>query len=380
MISVIVNVYDNQKRIVRCINSIKRQTYENVEIIVLTKDSLKDELCDVELKEVNADVADKCKDISKAVSMASGEYVYFCSSDSMLTYNTLEEMAKQAGDPQALVYTSAYTPDGQGYVSDKKINASICGKLFLREKLYEIVHENVKTKPGSELEVVMEYLKTCDKLICAEEASVYEAKEDNLFGSIAAKDMSAKYFKNLLKTIMDNCKDIKIRNYLTAGVGEIIEALMSDTSDMMLYTSDLLHEDIWLNYVIARKTVKSWWTKLNTENDNKSYKKFVEYLSFFDDSLVAEMLLNDCGINKSIFEIMKNNEQDVFASIMYNIEREQKCTLPANAVISKVQKEEYSYELSGVQLAEFVVDKFQNGNLGLKTILKSLKAWIKYKI
>ena len=37
-ISVIVAVCNTQKYLVRCLNSIKRQTYENVEIIIVTKD------------------------------------------------------------------------------------------------------------------------------------------------------------------------------------------------------------------------------------------------------------------------------------------------------------------------------------------------------
>ena len=40
----------------------------------------------------------------------------------------------------------------------------------------------------------------------------------------------------------------------------------------------------------------------------------------------------------------------------------------------------YQNEFIGANLSDFVIEKYNNGNLGMKTLLKSLNAWIKFKV
>lgn len=53
---------------------------------------------------------------------------------------------------------------------------------------------------------------------------------------------------------------------------------------------------------------------------------------------------------------------------VYEVQREAAC-VPAAAK-----------ELNGVELSEYVIQKFLQGNLGLKTIVKAMAAWLKYKL
>lgn len=380
MVSVVVNVYDSQKYLIRCLNSIMRQTYKDTEIIVVANEELERLPKDAEIKVINERGSDKCGTFKKAVDMAHGEYIYFCSSDSMMTDNTLDELVKISNDSSACPYTRAYTPNGSDYTLDRKIYASICGKLFCKEKLQRVITENIQKKLHSELEVVIEYLQQCERVVLAEEAMIYESKEKNLIQIIDVNQRNTSYWKKVLKSVAENCTLAETRNFITTGIGEVIAATENDTEELMFYTERLLHSDVWLNYAIAGKSIRKWWRTIQDGKNSEMYKAFVEYISCYDGEAVAKLLLKDCGISQDIFDIMKVNQQDTFLTILDSIKDEEKGHEGRVVAPAPVHQEKYSYELSGMQLADYVVDKYKSGSLGLKTILKSLKAWIKYKI
>jgi len=102
-ISVIVPVYNVRDYIVKCIESILKQTFKNFEIIVVN-----DGTCDdsIKLIEKNFD-DDRIKIIYKkngglasarntGVTYARGEYLFFVDSDDFIKPNTLEVMYKRA--------------------------------------------------------------------------------------------------------------------------------------------------------------------------------------------------------------------------------------------------------------------------------------------
>lgn len=58
---------------------------------------------------------------------------------------------------------------------------------------------------------------------------------------------------------------------------------------------------------------------------------------------------------------------------------------PAPQVVCKVQQDavympKETEEMNGAVLSEYVIRKFSQGNLGLKTIIKALTAWLRYKL
>ena len=91
-------------------------------------------------------------------------------------------------------------------------------------------------------------------------------------------------------------------------------------------------------------------------------------------------MLKDCGINRATFEIMKVNEQDVFLNIYNGIKNDTEIAVVRTVAPAQNNSQGYSYELSGMQLADYVVDKYRSGSLGLKTFFKSFGAWIKFKL
>lgn len=113
MISIIVPVYNVEKYLDRCLESIINQTYRNLEIILVDDGSLDTcpEKCDNWAKKDN-----RIKVIHKknaglgmarntGIENASGKYLYFCDSDDYIDLETLSKIYKSAKDNDADIVT-----------------------------------------------------------------------------------------------------------------------------------------------------------------------------------------------------------------------------------------------------------------------------------
>ncbi|WP_087036150.1 glycosyltransferase family 2 protein [Thermococcus litoralis] len=93
LVSVIIPTYNSEKTIRRCLESIKNQTYKNVEIIVVDNFS-EDKTVEI-CKEYNASIIKVKGERTKAKNIglknANGKYVLFVDSDMELTPNVIEE-------------------------------------------------------------------------------------------------------------------------------------------------------------------------------------------------------------------------------------------------------------------------------------------------
>lgn len=106
MVSIIVPVYNEQKYISRCIDSILKQTYRDFELIIVDDGSTDKtgEICDMwgqrdtriqVIHKVNAGVS-----VARNVALkrASGKYVMFVDADDRLVQNSIELMLEKIGE------------------------------------------------------------------------------------------------------------------------------------------------------------------------------------------------------------------------------------------------------------------------------------------
>ena len=104
LVSIIVPVYNAQNHIVRCLESIRKQTYENIEIILLN-DGSKD--VSLPLLKMYADVDSRIVLVDKknsgvsatrnlGLQLAGGDYLQFVDSDDTLEPNATELMVEKA--------------------------------------------------------------------------------------------------------------------------------------------------------------------------------------------------------------------------------------------------------------------------------------------
>ena len=118
LVSIIVPVYNVEKYLDQCVNSLINQTYDKIEII-LVDDGSKDnsgKICDKFCEEnSNMKVIHKKNEglISArriALEMSSGDYCVFCDSDDFLEKNALEELHNviSSKNPDLIIYNAYF--------------------------------------------------------------------------------------------------------------------------------------------------------------------------------------------------------------------------------------------------------------------------------
>ena len=104
LVTIIVPVFNAEKYLVKCLNSIKSQTYKNLEIIIVD-DGSKDrssQICDEFARDdkrfvvIHKENEGVCIARNSALKIAKGEYVLFVDSDDWLENNMVELMLEDA--------------------------------------------------------------------------------------------------------------------------------------------------------------------------------------------------------------------------------------------------------------------------------------------
>lgn len=152
LVSVIVPVYNSEKYINRCIDSVLNQTYNNIEIIIID-DGSTDQSIDIckkyaDLNENIKLISKKNEGVSKArntgIDIASGEWIIFLDSDDWIESNTIR-------DAISLIDISNYDTICWNYkklISDKIINCNKIDEIVLDTKkdiisiLYSIIESS----------------------------------------------------------------------------------------------------------------------------------------------------------------------------------------------------------------------------------------------
>lgn len=145
MISVIVPIYNAEKHLARCIESIRRQTYSNIEIILINDGSTDRslEICEqfsvidsriILIDKVNEGVS---ATRNKGITVAKGEYIGFVDSDDYIEENMYEILIKriQEDDSQLSALTN-YTINDFKNNSEFDRNGTINGVEALKYLFY----------------------------------------------------------------------------------------------------------------------------------------------------------------------------------------------------------------------------------------------------
>ena len=110
-VSVIVPVYNVEKYIRQCLESIINQTYKNLEIIVVndgTKDNsmkiVEEYLSDERIKVINKENGGIASARNRGIDEATGEYISFVDSDDWLELNTYEKLVEIIVDEDIIVF------------------------------------------------------------------------------------------------------------------------------------------------------------------------------------------------------------------------------------------------------------------------------------
>ena len=173
LVSIVVPVYNHERYIVECLDSIILQTYNNIEIIICDDGSTDDSYKVVQDWVNNKNIAVKlfsqenkgvCKTLNFLLSVAEGDYIAICASDDTLTPKSIEdrvEFLNSSSEFEAVIgdaglmgthsetiassaMKSLYKADYSGLsgdiCSELLFNWSVVGPTFLaRKELYDKV-------------------------------------------------------------------------------------------------------------------------------------------------------------------------------------------------------------------------------------------------
>lgn len=170
LISVIIPYYKDHKYLLRCLNAIRRQTYKNVEILLVLNEQ-QDEV-NYDVKVIRGIGESIYTGLNKAVYEAKGEYIYFCTATSILRDNALEELYTEINNNGVdLSCISIYIPNGNDY-KEYSERLSLFGKLYKKSLLGKdpFREDSVYCEYG----YVAKYLTRCKGIRESSASSVYE--------------------------------------------------------------------------------------------------------------------------------------------------------------------------------------------------------------
>ncbi|MBE7076413.1 MAG: glycosyltransferase family 2 protein [Clostridiales bacterium] len=280
-ISVIIPVYNSEKTLERCLNSVIVQTHKDYEVI-LVDDGSKDNslnICfefakkDSRIKVVHKENGGPSSARNKGLSVSEGQYVSFIDSDDSIDSDFLEKLIQGFENKGVDLVISAIRIEGfknkfvgfneNAILEKNKFNrfftqdnfyglmSSSCNKLYLREKIKHYFPEDIHN--GEDAIFNINYLRSCQKIVLTNDISYnyyYENKES------LTKRYTDKRFDDMLKT-SNILKEYFIENKIDSN--KIIGRLI--LRDVCSITKSLMKSNKFSNDE-KRKRVKNF---LNNE-------------------------------------------------------------------------------------------------------------------
>lgn len=266
LISVIIPVYNVEKYLIKCFESITNQTYKNIEIIVID-DGSKDRsgmICDE-----YAEKDDRIKVIHKenegvstarniGIRNASGEYITFIDSDDYVANNYIEILYDYCKKSDAdLSVCGVIDVKGKKIIRESKgVNKIIDGKEALKELLDEKYFScviwakmyktnimkkyefNRETKIAEDLEVLYKLLPTLNKVVINTKNKLYFFRERE--NSAISDKFNVNHLieidisNNIINYVSENFPEIEkyaIKRYIRANMSYILKILKQEEID-----------------------------------------------------------------------------------------------------------------------------------------------------
>lgn len=142
LISVIIPVYNGEKYIKRCINSLINQTYKNIEIIIIndgSKDNSINIIKEISEKDKRIIIIDKeNQGVSIArnagIEKASGDYIMFVDVDDWVKTNMIEQMYKVIKKENVDIVKCNSINEFNNKATENKISNSLVNKVLKKEE------------------------------------------------------------------------------------------------------------------------------------------------------------------------------------------------------------------------------------------------------
>lgn len=294
-ISVIVPVFNVEKYIDRCINSLVLQTYRNIEIILVNDGSsdLSGSICDRYSSKYDyiTSIHQPNKGVSAArnlgISIAQGKYVCFVDADDHVSSTYLEDLVNEIliNNVDLVDQSFCRVENGkcleEGYFTNEKFNqidsnkiveimlgghTGPVSKIFIKGLIDKyLLRFNEEVRLGEDMIFVLEYINVCEKGVYLSKTSnyYYNTIENSLSTRYVGKDLTYIYptllslQEVLIKIIGANVHNFElypnIKKKLTLFSGIYLESFSQSTYSQKILTLKGLREGdlynkLWLSF------------------------------------------------------------------------------------------------------------------------------------
>lgn len=379
-VSIIVPIYNSSDYLVRCINSIIKQNYRNLEIILVNDGSIDNslEICKMMSKMDNRIriISQENKGLSEArnkgFSISTGDYICFIDSDDYMDKNMIETLLKNAlqydadvSSVRAHVHTrngtireyseerkiSFYEGKDEAIhkYADSEISIAVWDKLFKRQKIENIVFD--KNTYQEDADFMFKVCSTGGKYICDTKAcynyfkgnsnSITSAIDKKLFqlrnwsiqaykylideyGMAHKMDANKILFNGLSHIIKMYFRDLKLKKITSKQYNKEIQQTTNDLLKL-LFDSENISEyfDIEnvLNIIRSLKREKV----ITTEDTINKDLNCIGILWNSLDNILIQSAINDikkyCDIKKCDIIDFKNDYCN-FINDIYSLDKE----------------------------------------------------------
>ena len=308
-VSIIIPVYNVEKYLDKCLNSVVNQTYENIEIIVINDGSPDNSQKIIE--QYQKKYSKKLRGYIKnnggigssrnfGLKQATGDYIFFVDSDDWIDLNTVEivikEMILQKSDIAIFNMADHYS-NGKIKITNKheiedkyEQIGSCCNKIFKKTILEDL--EYIPNIWYEDLNFSMKLLVKTEKIIKIPNAFYHcTVREDSIMNNNNS-------FKNLdIITSLKNVEEYyKKNNYWSQNEemfkNKILDHILFTAITRVQYQKNHLKKpviDILRKY--SKEIIGKNFRKLNNYKNSNIPKKIIINLNYYNLSNIGNMLL-----------------------------------------------------------------------------------------
>lgn len=313
MISVIICTAEGGDHLVRCLNSLKRQTFKDYETIILGSDCPDELINRYALKQIPCDdySGDFCKALNKAVADAEGEYIFFTDTECVLSPNTFETL--QCAGTDSFLYAKQYIAKGKNLQKISNTLLSCRGKLFKKRRISE---KKLKFKGNGSVAGPLFTAQYLDGIKNIEEAGCYmysSAPPASFFGSGTSSGTEA--WKDLIGLLKSSGGIIQKEIY--AYLKDLFSDRAACSQELMFITEENIHDCYELNFAAAVPVLKELWAETKNDKDKKAFESLKRYLSKYEDEPFYGILLKALALDAESFRYFTETEDVNNALFLY---------------------------------------------------------------
>lgn len=148
-ISVIIPVYNVEKYLKNCLESVVNQSYKNLEIIIIDDGSndnsikiIEEYLVDDRIKFIKQNKEGVYTARNRAIKLATGDYISFIDSDDWIELNTYEKLVNNIENEDILIFDFDKYDDLKGKIQEKRKSLTYLKKILHKNNQYLIMTYN----------------------------------------------------------------------------------------------------------------------------------------------------------------------------------------------------------------------------------------------